>query len=329
METISRRKFLWLALASCASGSMFAAEINGIDYLSIPELAKLCGMRYRTLQRQKSFRVYSKYTSMEFFVNKRNMLLNNKVLWLGNPVALKGDMLYSSKRDYLKTIAPIIFPQNGGNPPACSHIVIDAGHGGKDNGAQNDKLKLKEKNITLDISLRLGKILKSRGYKVSYTRTKDVFIELADRPKIANSARGNLFLSVHCNAAASGVSGIETFALTPRYMPSTSSAGMPSVDKKHLAGNDFDHWNQLISWHIQQSLLSASGSPDRGVKRARWKVLQGIKMPASLIECGFLSNPSEGSRLGSAEYRGKIAVALADSVDTYKRTLSRIKPKKK
>ena len=131
-------------------------EIGGVEYISVAELARLCGMRYRTIEAGKCQRVYSKYTNMDFRVNRRDFRLNGKLLWLGSAVALRKGLLFVSKRDYYKTIMPILFPQNCGVPRKVRTIVIDAGHGGKDTGTQNRKLKLLEKSVVLDMALRLG-----------------------------------------------------------------------------------------------------------------------------------------------------------------------------
>ena len=141
---------------------------------------------------------------------------------------------------------------------------------------------------------------------------------------MANGARANMFLSIHCNAAAnSSVSGVETFAMTPRWAPSTSGKKLSRSDGTAHPGNANDGWNQLLAYYIQRSLAAATKRPDRGVKRARFAVLRDLKMPGALIECGFITNPSEARSLGSAAYRQKIAEAVASAVYQYHKTLRR------
>ena len=188
----------------------------------------------------------------------------------------------------------------------------------------NKRYGLKEKAVVLDIAMRLGRELKKNGYDVSYTRTRDKFEELSDRPQKANSHRANMFLSIHCNAAAnSSVSGIETFAITPRWAPSTSSSKLSRSDSTEYPGNANDGWNQLLAYYIQRSLSAATRMPDRGVKRARFAVLRDLKMPGALIECGFITNSTEARNLGSAAYRQKVAEAIASAVYQYHKTLRR------
>ena len=330
MPGLPRRNFLraLAALALIAPCVGNAAVFNGVDYMPVSELARKCGMRYKTTEAKKSQVVFGKTTRMAFNVHTRQMSINGISLWLSFPVVEKSGMLYLARRDFLKNIMPILFPQNNARAPSPYRVVIDAGHGAKDNGAQNKRYGAKEKNIALDIALRLGKLLRQYGYKVSYTRTSDTFLELDDRAKFANDSNAGLFLSIHCNAASSRVSGIETFAMTPQYTPSTSSSKVSKSDSKFYPGNENDAWNKLIAYYVQRSLTSATNSSDRGVKSARFAVLRGIKMPGALVECGFISNNAECAKLLNASYRQKIAEAICSAVRNYNNTFWRVSKKK-
>ncbi len=329
MAAITRRSFLFaLGGFLLAAPAASAIQIGGIEYMSLAQLASLCGMRYKTLVKNKTQEVYSKHTRMTFNLHSRSMNLNGMTVYLGHAVALYKGVLQISKRDYLKTIIPIVFPQNLGKPPKLFSIFIDAGHGGKDFGAQNKALKISEKNVALDIAARLGRELEKNGYKVSYTRTKDNFVELADRPKKANSAKADLFLSIHCNAAGDkSVRGVETYSLTPRWMPSTASAKMSKSDSVEHPGNSRDGWNKLLAYYIQRDIAKATRSPDRGIKKARFAVLKTPNMPSVLIETGFISNNTEGKLLATPAYRQKIASAICAGVMTYHNSLRRLAKK--
>ncbi len=320
----SRRDFLLALFGIAAAPNAFALTVKGAEYIPVSKLAQLCGMRYKTNIAKKSQSVFSKTSRMTFEVNSRSMDLNGITVWLGHPVVEYKGMLYIAKRDYFKSIIPILFPQNNGAPKKLFHVFIDAGHGGKDRGAYNKTYRLSEKFLNLDIAMRVGRELKKNGYKVSYARTKDEFIDLDDRPKKANALRADLMLSVHCNAASPSISGIETFALTPRWMPSTTSSRTSRSDAAAYAGHANDGWNQLLAYYLQRSLRSATGSPDRGVKRARFAVLKSPKMPAALVECGFISNNAECRKLATPAYRQKIASAIANAVMAYHGTLRRL-----
>ncbi len=325
----TRRDFILSLLGIvCAVSSANALTIKGVEYVPISRLAQICGMRYRTLVADKVQKIFGKYTTIEFIKNSRLITLNNTKVWLGHPIACEKSMLYVAKRDIFKTISPILFPQKNGNPPKLFHIFIDAGHGGKDRGAMNKKYRVTEKAINLGIALRLGKILKQNGYKVSYSRTNDSFLDLADRTEKANRSKADILLSIHCNAANPSISGIETFALTPRAMPSTTSSKITKNDYTKYDGHANDGWNQMLAYYIQRALKTATKSPDRGVKRARFAVLKPARMPASLIEVGFISNNEECGKLMSGNYRQFIAQTIADAVMNYHNTLRRLSKRK-
>ncbi len=329
--SISRRGFVKAVLAALAFPTFFsgaeALEIKGVEYVSIPQVAKMMGMRWKTIVAKKRQNIYSAYSQLSFDVHQRDMVLNGNKIWLGFPVALSGSTLYMALSDYYKNLRPILFPSTSGTVPSSYTVVIDAGHGGKDNGAQNKRLGLIEKNATLDLAKRVGAILKARGHRVLYTRTKDVFLELEDRSKYANANRGSIFLSLHFNAAGASAAGVETFALTPSGQPSTSSVGASVSDKKSYFGNAYDPWNVLLAYYIQTQIRQKTGAQDRGIKRARFVVLKGVKMPAVLVEGGFITNSYEGRKLMSSKYRQSLAEGIAAGVTKYASTLYRYRKK--
>lgn len=328
LATLSRRGFLRLAVAAplalCAAISEGATSFKGVDYTPLSKLAKLFGMKCQTLEFKKKQRVYGKSVSLNFEIHRRDMYINGRKIWLGAPVIESKSMLYIPTLDIEKTLTPILYPQKIKNPPALKRIVIDPGHGGKDKGATNKNLY--EKFLTLDISARLAKILRAKGYQVALTRNRDVFLELPTRPAFANANGADLFVSVHINSAVSSApSGVETFALSPAGLPSTSSAAFRPSDARKLTGNDSDPWNVLAAYYVQKSLKDGTNALDRGVKRARFAVLQTSKAPAILVECGFISNPSESAKLATPNYRESIAQSIAAGLSNYGAMLSRVR----
>ncbi len=306
--------------------SLLALDVNGISYISLSQYAKMTGMNYNTLVRGKKMNVFSKYNRLSFEVHSRAVRVNGYFVNLGHPVAVSKGMLYLSKRDAYKTLAPILSPTHLKNPRVPFRVVIDAGHGGRDKGAENKYYGIKEKDVNLDIALRLGRALQQMGYKVSYTRTKDVFIDLEHRPVIANRRGADLFISIHSNAAVNkGVSGVETYALTPTWLPSSSSTKLRKSDTESYAGNNVDGWSQLLSYSIQRSLVDTTDSDDRGARRARFAVLRTATMPACLVEVGFISNKAECSKLANKSYRQNVANAIARGVARYASIVRRCK----
>jgi N-acetylmuramoyl-L-alanine amidase len=167
-------------------------------------------------------------------------------------------------------------------------VVIDPGHGGKDDGAQH--YGVKEKDVNLDTSKRLEQILKRKGYKVVMTRRTDRFVPLQERARIANRYRDAIFVSVHYNAHSNtSVKGIETF--------------YASLEGRRLATN------------IQRELTKRIRTRNRGIKVGKqYAVLNKTRMVSVLVEAGFLSNPWERRRCNGAWYQQIVAEQIAKGI---------------
>ena len=221
-----------------------------------------------------------------------------------------------------------------------NRIVIDAGHGGHDDGTIGPHGVL-EKDVVLDVALRLATLLQTRlGTEVVLTRSDDTFVPLTERTAIANEHKADLFLSIHANSSpAPTVAGTETFLLN-----FSSSPGATAVAARENAGsdksvgelrdlvqsitlNDKIAESQTFATDIQSSIFTqaAKGNAsarDRGVKKAPFVVLIGARMPSVLAEIGFLSNARDESNLAKPEYRQKIAESLYRGVSAYSQSLS-------
>ena len=149
---LSRRSFIGsLCTLLFAGVPLFATNVNGIEYISIAQIARLTGLKYRTLERGRKMSLFGRTSSISFEIHSRVAKLNGYYVNLGHPVAVSRGMLMISKRDLNKTLYPILFPRLLKNPRRPFHIVIDAGHGGKDTGAQNKRLKIDEKAVNLSV----------------------------------------------------------------------------------------------------------------------------------------------------------------------------------
>lgn len=192
-------------------------------------------------------------------------------------------------------------------------VFIDPGHGGEDSGAISAKTGLKEKDLVLDISKRLGSRLADKGLNVAYSRTEDVFASLDERSDMAAASNSTIFVSIHANTSASATAcGIETFSLALAGCDSTS--GDSKISRKEWSGNACDDSNSILGFCIQSAINTARGDADRGLRHARFQVLRRAPCPAVLIECGFLSNASENTSLESARYRERLAAAIAAGI---------------
>ena len=167
-------------------------------------------------------------------------------------------------------------------------VVIDAGHGGHDRGGIPGQ-KVSEKEMTLDVAQRLKSALTANGYRVIMTRDSDVFVPLPTRVAIANSYHNAIFVCIHFNSAKRvGADGIETYFYSRDSLPLASA--------------------------IHYFVAGGAPSPNRGVRRRGYYVLRKTSIPAVLVECGFLTNPTEATYAENASYRQKLAEEIAAGV---------------
>jgi N-acetylmuramoyl-L-alanine amidase len=167
-------------------------------------------------------------------------------------------------------------------------IIIDPGHGGFDRGGVPGQ-RISEKDKCLDVGLRLRNLLQASGYRVIMTRDTDVFIPLPTRVAIANAHPGATFVSIHFNCASrAGANGIETY-----YYRGDSAS---------------------LAQSIHRNVVSEAPSENRGIRRRGFYVLRKTSIPSVLVECGFLTNPTEGSLALSAGYRQKLAEQIARGI---------------
>jgi N-acetylmuramoyl-L-alanine amidase len=167
-------------------------------------------------------------------------------------------------------------------------VVIDAGHGGYDRGGIPGQ-RVAEKEVTLDVAQRLKKTLTANGYRVVMTRDSDVFVPLATRVAIANSYSNAMFVSIHFNSAKrTGAGGIETYFYSRESLPLASA--------------------------IHYFVAGGAPSSNRNVRRRGYYVLRKTSVPAVLVECGFLTNPTEAAYAQTTSYRQKLAEEIAAGV---------------
>jgi len=239
-------------------------------------------------------------------------------VFLGEPVVAADGHLFVSRTDVESLLLPIFQGTGARGTGPIRTIAVDAGHGGHDCGSVNRKMGLKEKNLTLDVAVRLGAALRRRGYEVIMTRTRDEFVALEERPRRAHGA--DLFISIHFNATAGkGVSGTETYVLSPAGQVSTGTSLSHSGDLSPVPGNRWDAPSAAFGFMVQDRLLKEFGTVDRGLKHARFAVLRNLPCPGVLVESAFLTNDAEAARLGTEAFRSRLAETLAESVESFAR----------
>lgn len=214
---------------------------------------------------------------------------------------------------------------------AVTRVVIDPGHGGEELGTVSPS-GVREKDVNLAISKKLGALLEAEGVEVIYTRTRDMGVSLARRAEIANRSGAQLFISVHANANRDRkVHGVETYYLdtgSRRYNRRLAGRERRSADSqgqdlqlilRDLATRSTSAQSRRVAEHIQREIIRTlspghSSVRDLGVKKALFAVLLGTRMPAVLVETGFLSHRDEASQLAKASYQAELAEGIARGV---------------
>jgi N-acetylmuramoyl-L-alanine amidase len=230
-------------------------------------------------------------------------------------------------------------------PAGRRMVVIDAGHGGPDNGMTGPigtPSWFVEKDVTLGVAKKLAAVLRARGVDVMMTRTTDTLIALADRGKLANSNHGDVFISIHVNApgyqtaAAARERGFETYFLAEaktederrvqdmenESVKFETGANAPKGDPlsfiiTDMAQNEHLRESSDLASTIQNGLIDVHPGPNRGVQQANFAVLRGSYMPAALVEIGFGSNQSEATFLSDQDNQRALARNIAESVIAY------------
>ena len=215
-------------------------------------------------------------------------------------------------------------------------VMIDAGHGGKDPGAL--AYGVREKNITLALAKKVGARLKKKGLKVLYTRTNDTFVSLEKRTALANAQKADLFVSIHVNASRNKkLHGLETYSLN---MAKTKNAKRVAARENAVSEKAISDLQLIITEFMLNSKVRESSDlaasmqasvlksvkrayplQDHGTREAPFYVLMGARMPAVLVEVGYLTNRTEAKRLKNSHYQNHLADGIADGVWAYKKKI--------
>jgi len=217
-----------------------------------------------------------------------------------------------------KTIEPLVRPHRVPNVGKVQTVILDPGHGGYDKG-QVSRYGY-EKDFALDVARKLRPLLQAKGLRVIMTREGDYFVPLEVRAQIANSARDSIFVSIHFNGTNDdpNATGFEIFSFTPRGAPSTSDGAVAPSALSTQPGSTVDAQSMALSACIFHSLIGHIPEFDRGIKRARFAVLRLTKVPAVLIEGGFLTDQGECKLIAQKEWRTKLAHSIGVGIESYR-----------
>lgn len=296
-----------------------AALFNGQEYVPIGDWARANGLHCVWLKRGDELVATNRTTRLVFDVNSHYVEINGVQVALSFPIANQKGVALLAQFDLDAVIRPLLFPLRYIKPETIKTICLDPGHGGRDTG--NRVTWHYEKIYTLALAAELRDQLRRAGFNVILTRTKDTYVELPDRPALANRRGADLFVSLHFNATDEGrdqVEGPETYCITPVGASSTNARGEGSDHGPTLANRNEDN-SLLLAYQVQKSLVQTLHLDDRGVRRARFAVLRDAKMPAILIEGGYMSNPYESRKIYSAAYRRQMAQAIVKGILAYQK----------
>ena len=210
-----------------------------------------------------------------------------------------------------------ISPTNelGGPASALPTIIIDPGHGGKDDGTKWRGLS--EKDLTLELAGRVEKGLQKQGFRTLMTRRDNKFVALSERVRIANRTADAIFLSIHFNSENSGTSaGIETFYARRKTPPATEYSWVGLFAPGENAVTDT---SEMLAGKMQEALTGRTAARSRGIHPCNFYVVQHTRHPAILIEAGFISNVFESGLLLTDVYRQSLAEAIVDGVVAYQK----------
>lgn len=289
------------ALLLCGfNASVRPVHVDGRRCVSLADAARMHNWQMEIAPDGRSVTVSGIRGEMKLVHNSAVGIFYDVRLALSGKVLRQPDGMWVMGEDDLwKTLKPLL-KQRPLPPTPVRRIVIDAGHGGRDPGAVREGVE--EKSINLRLATRLVPLLEARGFEVILTREDDRALSLDARADKVRAENGDLFLSIHQNAAANtGAQGLEVY-----FFPDARYA----VPAMHLA-------HAILS-----SVLIRTGglgtAEDRGIKRAGFRVLRKADCPAVLLECGFLSNEQERMKLMQDAYLDKLAEGIATGFEAYR-----------
>src|SRR6266550_800169 len=320
----------WFALACLASLIPISDErasaaddwkiikVSGSDYLSVENISHFYGLPAGISASGEKVELETVKNPLEFVSGSREVMINGARSWLCFPVIEHDGKYLVSRTDVAKTIEPLVRPHRVANVGKVETIVLDPGHGGYDKG-QVSRYGY-EKDFALDVARKLRPLLLSKGLRVIMTREGDYFVQLEVRAQIANKARDSIFVSIHFNASNDdrNATGFEIFSFTPRGAPSTSDSAVAPSAPSTQPGTTVDAQSTALSACIYHSLLGHLAEYDRGIKRARFAVLRLTKVPAVLIEGGFLTEKGECRLIANKDWRAKLAAAIGVGIENYR-----------
>ncbi len=332
-------------LIGCATvapkGGLPGYSINGVNYLPLISLCDAKGINFEYDLITRNILMSKDNHKINLRVGEKMVLVDGAAQYLKHPVdiyegmvvvplKLKEQIFDSLFKEYISR-KEVVMP-----PIRIKKVILDAGHGGNDPGAIG-RTGSREKHVNLDIAKRLETLLKQESIQVIMTRSTDSFISLDRRVDIANDSQADLFVSIHANAnRVKSLTGFEVYypasdiddsrralyaAQHARLSLGDSFYATPSLDLKATLWDMIYNYDRAESMRLGRLICSVVGRDldckILGIKGAHFQVLKGARIPAVLIEVGFLSNSGEENFLKNSYYRQKIAQGIKDAILNY------------
>jgi N-acetylmuramoyl-L-alanine amidase len=312
------------AVSAPTSAGWEVAKIEGRDYVSVESMKRFYNLTKLTRSGNSVVLENTKLV-VSLRIGGNECLMNGVKFVFTHPVAAIGEKFYVSRMDLAKLIDPVLRPSFIKNAGEFRTVILDPGHGGKDPGATNSLGT--EARYNYKVAERAKSLLTAKGFKVIMTRDSSTYLSLQERVNFANAVRENaIFISIHFNSGGRAARGIETFTLSP---PGVSHYGRGPIaaDNQARIGNEHDSANIALATAVHGKILRhlAKNTFDRGIKRARFSVLSGVRHPAILLEGGFMTHPYEARLIDNETYRNTIAVSIMEAVEKYRFAVS-VKP---
>lgn len=307
--------------AAAAPPKLEYRTVKGQEYITLRSIKEFYNFPRMRREGGQLILENEKYR-LTFKVGRQETLMNGVKFIFSSPVIQKDGRYLVHEIDFAKLVDPVMRPQNARGAGDFKVVVIDPGHGGADSGAGGHYKS--EAYYTLALAKELKAILETKlGYKVVLTRNTNRAVSLPQRVAIANRYEDAIFISLHFNSGGGGrATGIETFTLSPRGV-AHYGRGVKQSDVLMRQGNKQDAANIVLATAIHQTTIDKTKAFDRGIKRARWSVLTGLKHPGILFEGGFLNNRSDARKVDNAKYRSVMAASIARGIQLYKLAVTR------
>jgi N-acetylmuramoyl-L-alanine amidase len=304
-----------LAYAACAPAVEVPAAAEAVCWTPIARIQNTLGLS--NMEHLADGLVLSNAEHvLHLFAGRRNATLDGTTVWLHLPPrdAATNDLRDVTRADFDTLLRPLLIATAA--PPPAVQIVLDAGHGGEDSGARTATGTVQEKQIALEITRQVACQLTAAGLQPILTRTGDVTVTLGERMRLAAAQHAQLFISIHANSSPSNLyaMGAETYTLPVAGFNGVAENGHGQTNA--CPGNRFDGANTQLGFYLHRRYAPLTAM-DRGLKRKRLFVLKEAPCPATLIECGFLTNTNDASHLADASYRLKLADAIAAGILDY------------